>query len=80
MNYFTSTSVAPLRGNWNQEYGSEHNSNFHQLLLLRAEEDPKIVEWLKRKQCKFTSPEIQNEMLQVFFTFNVLFIKQFDFC
>ena len=40
----------PFRGNWNQEYGSEQNSNFHQMLLVRAEEDQEIVEWLKRKQ------------------------------
>ena len=57
----------PFRGNWNQEYGSEQNSNFHQMLLVRAEEDQEIVEWLKRKHNKFTSPDIQNEMIQVSF-------------
>ena len=57
----------PFRGNWNQECGSEQNSNFHQMLFVRAEEDQEIVEWLKRKQNKFTSPDIQNEMVQVSF-------------
>ena len=59
----------PFRGSWNHEYGSEQNSNFHQMLLVRAEEDPEILQWLKRKQNKFTSPEIQNEMIQVFLFF-----------
>ena len=56
-----------FRGNWNQECGSEQNSNFQQMLLVRAEEDQEIVEWLKRKQNKLTSPDIQNKMIQVSF-------------
>ena len=40
-------------------------SNFIQLLNLRACEDQKIVNWLKKKSDKYTSPEIQNEMLQI---------------
>ena len=34
----------PVRGD-----GAESNSNFRQLLHLRAEDNPSIVEWLKRK-------------------------------
>ena len=54
----------PLRGNWNNEHGVGENSNLHQLLLLRAGDDPRIFNWLTQK-AKYTSPEIQNEMLQV---------------
>ena len=50
----------PLRGNWN----SEQTSNLHQLLLLRAGDNQRIFNWLTHKT-KYTSPEIQNEMLQV---------------
>ena len=41
------------------------NSNFYQVLKLRASEDPRIDEWLTRKQQKYTSPEIQSEMLGI---------------
>ena len=62
-----------------QKHGSEQNSNFHQMLLVRAEEDPEIVQWLKRKQKRFTSPEIQNEMIQVFFSNSILqSTREFD--
>ena len=43
---------------------SEENSNFHQLLNLRAQENPEIIEWLRKRDEKYTSPEIQNELLQ----------------
>ena len=53
----------PIRGSWDEKAGVELNSNFHQLKLLRAEEDPEILDWLKKKQ--FMSPKIQNEMIDV---------------
>ena len=53
----------PLRGNWNLETGSKENSNFYQLLKLRAEENSEILDWLSRKDDKYTSPVIQNEIL-----------------
>ena len=56
--------ILPLRGNCNSEHGVEENSNLHQLLLLRAGDDPIIFNWLTQKT-KYTSSEIQNEMLQV---------------
>ena len=31
---------------------------------MRAENDPVFTEWLKRKNNKYTSPEIQNEILK----------------
>ncbi|XP_068725038.1 zinc finger MYM-type protein 1-like isoform X1 [Montipora capricornis] len=42
----------------------EENSNFHQLLKLRSQENPEIIEWLQKRDEKYTSPEIQNEMLE----------------
>ena len=48
----------PLRGD-----GTEINSNFMQIFLLQAESDPRILEWLKRKSNRYTSPDIQNEIL-----------------
>ena len=43
----------------------EHNSNFIQLLQLRSIDDCKILEYLISKTDKYTSHQIQNEMLQV---------------
>ena len=40
------------------------NSNFHQLLNLRAQENPEIIEWLRKRDEKYTSSEIQNELLE----------------
>jgi len=40
-------------------------SNFIQLLNLRACDDSKLVDWLKKKSDKYTSPDIQNEILQI---------------
>ena len=43
---------------------SEENSNFDQLLKLRARENPEIIKWLRKRDEKYTSPEIQNELLE----------------
>ena len=43
----------------------EINSNFMQLLLLRKEEIPDLDAWLEKSQDRFTSPDIQNEILQI---------------
>ena len=48
-----------------QGVGDEADSNFIQLLHLRACDDPRVKDWLKKKANKYTSPEIQNEMLEV---------------
>ena len=56
--------VRQLRGNWNLETGSKENYNFYQLLKLRAEETSKILDWLRCKDDKYTSPVIQNEILE----------------
>ena len=49
-----------LRGDKNDE-----DSNFLQLLRLKAEDDPYLLEWLKRKTNKYTSHEIQNDIMKV---------------
>ena len=36
-----------------------------QLLQLRGKDDRMIFEWLKKKDNKYTSPVIQNELLQL---------------
>ena len=41
---------------------SEEKSNFHQLINLRAQENPEIIEWLRKRDEKYTLPEIQNEL------------------
>ena len=55
----------PLRGDWKETSASEFNSNFHQLNLLRSEDDSKFESWIKDKKWKMTSPEIQNEIVEV---------------
>ena len=49
-----------LRGDENDE-----NSNFMQLLKLRSIDFPKLKEWLKKKTEKYTSHDIQNELLML---------------
>ena len=61
---YLARQALPLRGDWNTETMCEENSNFHQLLKLRAQENPEIIEWLQKRDEKYTSPEIQNEMLE----------------
>ncbi len=48
--------------------GNEADSNFTQLLHLRAIHQPQLLPWLKRKSDKYTSPQIQNELLKVMAT------------
>ena len=49
----------PLRGD-----GNENDSNFAQI-LLQANDNPKIHEYLAKKTDKYNSPQIQNELLQI---------------
>ena len=42
---------------------SEKKSNSHQLLKLRAQENPEIIEWLRKRDEKNTAPKIENELL-----------------
>ena len=59
---YLARQALPLRGDWNTETVSEENSNFHQFLKLRAQENPEFIEWLRKRDDKYTSPAIQNEM------------------
>ena len=43
----------------------EFDSNFIQLLRTRAEDNPQLLKWMEKSQDKFTSPEIQNEILSI---------------
>ena len=45
--------------------GNEGDSNFTQLLRLRAVDQPQLLTWLERKTDKYTSPQVQNEILTV---------------
>ena len=64
-NLFLARQALPLRGDWHSDEGSETDSNFIQLLNFCCEDDPSIVEWLEGKKFKYTSPMIQNELLEV---------------
>lgn len=61
---YLARQALPLRGDWVPETTSDENSNFLQLLKLRSRENPPILECLQKQDNKFTSPEIQNEMLK----------------
>ena len=50
---YLARQALPLRGNWNLETGSEENSNFYQLLKLRAQENSEILDWLRHKDDKY---------------------------
>eukprot|EP00105_Crassostrea_gigas_P017526 XP_011435339.1 PREDICTED: zinc finger MYM-type protein 1-like [Crassostrea gigas] len=49
----------PIRGH------DDNKSNLIQLLKLHGESDSSILAWLEKKKEKYTSTDIQNEMLQV---------------
>ena len=44
--------------------GDGLDGNLHQLLLMKAEQDPNLAEWLQRKENVYTSPDIQNEIIK----------------
>lgn len=43
----------------------ETDSNFIQLLKTRAEDNPSLLNLMKKSQSKFTCPDIQNEVLSI---------------
>ena len=45
--------------------GDEVDSNLHQLLVLRGEDYSAMSKFLERQQLKYTSPEVQNELLSI---------------
>jgi len=57
-----------MRRNWMSIEGGtscEEHSNFHQLMLLRANDDVTILNIMTQKTRKYTDHHIQNEMLQI---------------
>ena len=43
----------------------EDDGNFMQMLNVKAEDDPRLLDWLKKKINKYTSHDIQNEILKL---------------
>ena len=72
---FLARQSLPLRGNWDKNAGVEFNSNFHQLMILRSDEDPDILSWLEKKQ--YMSPPIQNDMIKAFLVFSEKYLKTY---
>ncbi len=58
--HFLSRQGLALRGD-----GDESDSNFMQLINLCYEDDERILDWIKKKTDKYTSPQMQNEMVKV---------------
>ena len=44
---------------------TDDESNFIQLLRLKAKDEPLLIKWLERKDDKYTSHEIQNEIISI---------------
>lgn len=57
---FLARQGLPLRGD-----GNDTDSNLHQLLVLQGEDNPFIHQFLRRQQLKYTSNEVQNELLSI---------------
>ena len=57
---FLARQGLPLRG-----HGDGADSNFTQLLRLRAFDAPAVLPWMEKKTDKYTSSDIQNECLQI---------------
>ena len=45
--------------------GGDEDGNFMQLLKVKEEDDPAVLEWLKQKSNKYTTHEIQNDLVKV---------------
>ena len=43
----------------------ESDSNFMRLIYLRSEDNPRLVDWVHQKTDKYTSHDMQNEMVKV---------------
>ena len=57
---FLARQCIPFRGD-----GDEKDSNFMQMLYLRALDDSNLLHHLERRSDKYTSPQIQNELIKV---------------
>ena len=54
--------MSRLRRNYRVE-GTDDESNFVQLLKLRAKDDSALLEWIQKTDDKYTSHDIQNEII-----------------
>ena len=56
-----------MRGNWVPEGGGgcEQDSNFHQLMMLHANDNPAFLDIMKQKTHRYTAHHIQNELLKI---------------
>ena len=62
---FLARQGLPLRGSFAGSGLGEPNSNLIQLLHLRKHDIPALGPWLEKAQDRFTSPSIQNELLEI---------------
>ena len=44
---------------------TDHESNFIQLLNLRGKDQPLLLKWLERKEDRYTSHDIENEITAI---------------
>lgn len=56
---YIARQAMPMQGDTDEE------SNFTQLLKLRGKDQPVLLKWLERKEDKYTSHEIQNEIISI---------------
>ena len=66
--HFLGRQEVALRGRYKSEDTGEKgelDSNFLQLLYLRAEDIEGLKKWMSKSQDKYTSPDIQNEILSI---------------
>ena len=55
-----------LRGDQTvEENAAEFNSNFHQALLKEGRRNPMFAKWVEKKTHKYTSPIVQNELIEM---------------
>ena len=56
---YLARQAMPMQGDTDEE------SNLTQLLKLRGKDQPVLFKWLERKEDKYTSHEIQNEIISI---------------
>ena len=72
--------LVAIRDKWSNGTICEENSNFYQLLKRLNIGNNQFNTWFERKNIKYTSHEVQNEMLQVNFHFSNKYDSNFLLC
>ena len=66
---FLARQGLPLRGNWipsdDGSGGCEKESNFYQLMQLRANDDPGMLDIMRRKTNRYTDHHMQDELIKL---------------